>query len=190
MSYLWTDKITDYYYSNPELNTVAVMWTDPDDGLVREHYIMVDEEDEQWRDFVKVVSYEDIDKRTQVRHEEFREQFREAFRDWAGRNEDDINSIDNNKSLEDIMVNFFATYDMENADHKETLFKLKLKIFEEECVKNSESIDKFKNAKTFIRKANSPIEVLLGYMVFTNDAELKMADTENFAVEGVYIPIK
>ena len=55
MSYLWTDKITDYYYSNPELDTVAVLWTDPDDGLVREHYILVDEEDEQWRDFVKVV---------------------------------------------------------------------------------------------------------------------------------------
>jgi hypothetical protein len=42
MSYLWTDKITDYYYSNPELNTVAVLWTDPEDGLTREHYIRVD----------------------------------------------------------------------------------------------------------------------------------------------------
>ena len=69
MSYLWTDKITDYYYSNPELDTVAVLWTDPDDGLTREHYILVDEADEQWRDFVKEVPYEDIDNRTQVRHE-------------------------------------------------------------------------------------------------------------------------
>ena len=80
MSYLWTDKITDYYYSNPELDTVAVMWTDPEDGLTREHYIKVDESDEQWRDFVKEVPYEKIDERTMVRHEEFREQFREAFR--------------------------------------------------------------------------------------------------------------
>jgi len=111
MSYLWTDKITDYYYSNPELDTVAVLWTDPEDNLVREHYIMVDEEDEQWRDFNKEVSYEDIDKRTQVRHEQFREQFREAFRDWAGRNEDDINSIDNNKSLEDVIINFISEFD-------------------------------------------------------------------------------
>ena len=46
MSYLWSDKITDYYYSNPELDTVAVMWTDPEDGLTREHYIKVDETDE------------------------------------------------------------------------------------------------------------------------------------------------
>ena len=55
MSYLWSGKITDYYYSNPESNTVAVLWTDPEDGLTREHYIKVDETDEQWRDFVKEV---------------------------------------------------------------------------------------------------------------------------------------
>jgi len=193
MSYLWTDKITDYYYSNPELNTVAVLWTDPDDNLVREHYIMVDEEDEQWRDFVKEVSYEDIDKRTQVRHEEFREQFREAFRDWAGRNEID-NDADSaggtEKPYEDVVIDFLSTYDKESSEQKEQLFKLKLKIFEQDIVKNAKSSDNFKNAKTFIRKAKSPIEVLLGYMVFANHAELKMVDTEKFEVEGVYIPIK
>ena len=189
MSYLWTDKITDYYYSNPELDTVAVLWTDPDDGLVREHYILVDEEDEQWRDFVKVVSYEDIDKRTQVRHEEFREQFREAFRNWSGENQN-VDQSTQSANFEDIIINFINDFDVTNADQKEQLFKLKLKIFEQDIVKNSESIVKFKNAKTFIRKTNSPIEVLLGYMVFANGAELKLSDSEKFEVEGVYIPIK
>ena len=193
MSYLWTDKITDYYYSNPELNTVAVLWTDPEDNLVREHYIMVDEEDEQWRDFNKEVSYEDIDKRTQVRHEQFREQFREAFRDWAGRNEsnnDGDSAGGTEKPYEDVVIDFLSTYDKESPEQKEQLFKLKLKIFEQDIVKNAKSSDNFKNAKTFIRKAKSPIEVLLGYMVFANHAEIKMVDTEKFEVEGVYIPIK
>ena len=58
MSYLWSGKITDYYYSNPESNTVAVLWTDPEDELTREHYIKVDETDEQWKDFIKEVPYE------------------------------------------------------------------------------------------------------------------------------------
>ena len=208
MSYLWTDKITDYYYSNPELDTVAVLWTDPDDGLTREHYILVDEADEQWREFVKEVSYEDIDKRTRVRHEEFREEFREAFRDWSARNEpnndddnndDDNNEVDNNevdrsggteKPYEDVVIDFLSTYDKESPEQKEQLFKLKLKIFEQDIVKNAKSSDNFKNAKTFIRKAKSPIEVLLGYMVFTNHAEIKMSDTEKYEVEAVYIPIK
>jgi hypothetical protein len=197
MSYLWTDKITDYYYSNPELNTVAVLWTDPEDGLTREHYIRVDEEDEQWRDFVKEVSYEDIDKRTRVRHEQFREQFREAFREWTVRNEeineDDIqntNQSTNTTNIEDVIINFISEFDNTEADQKEKLFKLKLKVFEQDVVKNSGSDDKFKNAKTFIRKADNPIEILLGYMVFTNGAEIKMSDIEKFKVEGVYIPIK
>ena len=202
MSYLWTDKITDYYYSNPELDTVAVLWTDPEDNLVREHYIMVDEEDEQWRDFNKEVSYEDIDKRTQVRHEQFREEFREAFRNYAQRedvsfgdaDETQSTNIDNNiVNIEDIIINLineFDDFDVTNADQKEQLFKLKLKIFEQDIVKSSDSNDKFKNAKTFIRKVENPIDALLGYMVFTNGAELKLSDSEKFEVEGVYVPIK
>jgi hypothetical protein len=191
MSYLWTDKITDYYYSNPELDTVAVLWTDPDDGLVREHYILVDEEDEQWRDFVKVVSYEDIDKRTQVRHEQFREEFREAFRNYAQRDQSEYSeSSEPLEALEDVIVNFINDFDITDTAEKEQLFKLKLKIFDQEVVKNSGTDDKFKTAKTFIRKSQNPIEVLLGYMVFTNGAEIKMTDIEKFEVEGVYIPIQ
>ena len=192
MAYLWSDKVTDYYYSNPELDTVAVMWTDPEDKLTREHYIKVDESDEQWRDFVAEVSYEKINERTMVRHEQFREQFREAFNNYAQTH--DVNqNVDQTiqpANFEDIIINFINDFDVTNAEHKEALFKLKLKVFEQEIVKDSKSADKFKNAKTFIRKSESPVEVLLGYMVFANGAELKMADTEKFTVEGVYIPIK
>ena len=257
MSYLWSDKITDYYYSNPELNTVAVLWTSPDDDLVREHYIMVDEEDEQWRDFIKVVSYEDIDKRTQVRHEQFREQYRESFRDFMSReqesqimeveeiknqtkleyeswkktledkaaaqaeasatqaeeqstalktalkldyeswkqtiedkNPDNILLLDTNIPEDNIFDLFFGLYDEQKEEQKEQLFKLKLKIFEQDIVKNAKKDDRLKNAKTFIRKAKSPMEVLLGYMVFSNTAELTMSEKEKFEVEGVYIPLK
>ena len=202
MAYLWSDKVTDFYYSNPESDTVAVLWTDPDDEVTREHYIKVDEEDEQWRDFVAEFSYEDIDKRTQVRHEQFREEFREAFRNYAQRedvsfgdaDETQSTNIDNNiVNIEDIIINLineFDDFDVTNADQKEQLFKLKLKIFEQDIVKSSDSNDKFKNAKTFIRKVENPIDALLGYMVFTNGAELKLSDSEKFEVEGVYIPIK
>ena len=193
MAYLWSDKVTDYYYSNPELDTVAVMWTDPEDKLTREHYIKVDESDEQWRDFVAEVSYEKIDERTMVRHEQFREQFREAFNSYAQANDQGNQNVDQTiqpANFEDIIINFINDFDVTNAEHKEALFKLKLKVFEQEIVKDSKSADKFKNAKTFIRKSESPVEVLLGYMVFANGAELKMADTEKFTVEGVYIPIK
>ena len=187
MSYLWSDKITDYYYSNPELDTVAVLWTDPEDNLVREHYIKIDESDEQWKDFVKEVPYEKIDERTRAKHEVHREQFRIAFREYSQKYPDEVEIV---KPFEDIIIEFLAGFDKEDSSKKEQLFKLKHKVLEQEIVKNSKSSDKFKNAKTFIRKANTPIEVLLGYMVFTDEAKLKMAVGEKFEVLGVYVPIK
>jgi hypothetical protein len=187
MSYLWSGKITDYYYSNPESNTVAVLWTDPEDGLTREHYIKVDETDEQWKDFIKEVPYEKIDERTRAKHEVHREQFRIAFREYSQKYPDEVEIV---KPFEDIIIEFLAGFDKEDSSKKEQLFKLKHKVLEQEIVKNSKSSDKFKNAKTFIRKANTPIEVLLGYMVFTDEAKLKMAVGEKFEVLGVYVPIK
>lgn len=196
MAYLWEDKIVDYYWSNPELDTVAILWQDPTDELNREHYIKVDESDDQWNDFVKIVPYEKISERTEVRHESFREEFREAFRGWMTRPENnmtEIQYVDRVAETPPIIESVFDTlfkYDSADSIQKEELFKFKLKIFEQEIVKNSKSSVKFKNAKTFIRKAENPLDVLLGYLVFTSDAELKLAPKEKFVVEGVYVPIK
>tara|TARA_Y100001951_G_scaffold95844_1_gene93763 strand:- start:116 stop:706 length:591 start_codon:yes stop_codon:yes gene_type:complete len=195
MAYLWEDKIADYYWSNPELDTVAILWTD-EENISREHYIKVDETDQQWNDFVKIVPYEKINERTEVRHESFREEFREAFRLWMVRPENnmtEIQYVDRPAAplslIENIFDRLFA-YDPQDTAQKEELFKFKLKIFEQEIVKNSKSSDKFKKAKTFIRKAENPLDVLLGYLVFTSEAELKLSPKEKFAVEGVYVPIK
>ena len=196
MAYLWEDKIVDYYWSNPELDTVAILWQDPTDELNREHYIKVDESDDQWNDFVKIVPYEKISERTEVRHESFREEFREAFRGWMTRPENnmtEIKYVDRVAEAPPIIESVFDTlfkYDSADSIQKEELFKFKLKIFEQEIVKNSKSSVKFKNAKTFIRKAENPLDVLLGYLVFTSDAELKLVPKEKFVVEGVYVPIK
>ena len=80
---------------------------------------------------------------------------------------------------------FFGLYDEQNAKQKEQLFKLKLKIFEQDIVKNAKKDDRLKNAKTFIRKAKTPMEVLLGYMVFSNNAELKLDKKKKNEVEEI-----
>jgi hypothetical protein len=118
---------------------------------------LVDEADEQWRDFAKEVSYEDIDKRTQVRHEQFREEFREAFHNYAQRNNVEVESDNDN-----ILLNAMFEFDHENEKHKDILFKLKLKMFEQEVVKKS----KKRTAKTNIRKSETPIEAIKIYSSF------------------------
>mgnify|MGYP007063375668 CR=1 FL=1 len=185
MSYHWSEKITDYYYSNPELDTVSILWKG-DDDLMREHNIKVDESDQQWRDFVSEIPYEEIDRRTNERHEEFREEFRVAFREYAERGNVDLSS-----NSGDLLVDkdFLFKFDPENFNHKENLFKLKLKLFEQVIVADCGSDIKFKHAKTFIRKATTPLDVLLGYQVFLNGADLIKKDKEKFEVEGIYVPL-
>jgi hypothetical protein len=149
MAYLWSDKITDYYYSNPELDTVAVLWTDPEDNLVREHYIKIDESDEQWKDFVKEVSYEKIDERTRAKHEVHREEFRKAFNNYAsGRNIELIDPIS--------AYSFMLDYDENDPKQLENLFKLKLTIFNTTKIKESVDFE----LKTSIRKAKTPKDTL------------------------------
>ena len=137
MAYLWSDKITDYYWSNPELDTVAIAWTDPDDGLTREHYIMVDETDQQWNDFVKEVPYEKINERTENRHEQFREQFREAFRDWMTRDENNMT------------VQYKTVYeDRETVVEKEVAVEVEVeKIVETETIKTQTIISYYESTK-------------------------------------------
>ena len=53
-------------------------------------------------------------------------------------------------------------FDPDNYQHKEELFKLKLKMFEQDVVKNS----KAKTKKTAIRKAETPAEAISAYNTF------------------------
>ena len=59
-------------------------------------------------------------------------------------------------------LNIVFDFDPENNDHKEVLFKLKLKMFEQEEVKSSRK----RTAKTEIRKAETPAEAIKAYAKF------------------------
>jgi hypothetical protein len=63
MAYFWENKITDVVYTNANLDTVKILWKD-DMNIYREHYLKVDEEDEQFQALLEVTSYEDIEGRT------------------------------------------------------------------------------------------------------------------------------
>ena len=125
MAYLWSEKIVDFYYSNPELDTVAVLWED-EEGLTREHYIKVDETDEQWRDFVAICPYDAINARTETRHEHFREEFREAFRLWTDRPENNMTAETQYTPVNESIHDFILNYDLKEFNI--TVRKLKIVI--------------------------------------------------------------
>ena len=157
----FSGRIVEAYYSNPELNTVAVMWSDGERN--REYYINVDEEDDQFQALLKEWSYESLDECTRNRNEATRQEFRDAFHNYATDNNlyqhgnPDGRRVETRADL-DIIFDF----DPDNYQHKEELFKLKLKMFEQDAVKNS----KAKTKKTAIRKAETPAEAISAYNTF------------------------
>ena len=82
MAYFWTDKIHSVRYSNQEMNAVVVLWGDDNDSL-REHHLAVDMEDQQFRDLLKEVTWDQIEEQTQAQHEIHRQEFRDAFQRYA-----------------------------------------------------------------------------------------------------------
>jgi len=154
-------RIVEAYYANAELDTVQIMWSDGEKN--REYHLKVDENDDQFQALLKEYSYESLDETTRAKNEAGRQLFRDAFHRYAMQNnmfssgELPQNSEEFQGSL-DLMFEF----DPENDEQKEALFKLKLKIFEQEEVKKSRK----KKAKTDIRKAETPIEAIVAYHSF------------------------
>lgn len=192
MAYFWEDKISDVVYSNPELDTVKILWKDEDD-VYREHYLKVDEEDEQFQALLGVTSYEDIELRTKAANDIVRQEFKDAFNDYAKRHGLAFESGSNVGTDGDPFnhygefFRFFNDYDIDDADHKERLFGLKLYIFEQQYVKDAGTSEKVKEGKTVIRKALKPIQALAAAELFRNeDAEIHKDDEGN--ITGVFVP--
>jgi hypothetical protein len=184
MAYFWTDKIADVTYTNPELDTVKILWKD-DMNIYREHYLKVDEEDEQFQALLEVTSYEDIEGRTKDANDIVRQEFKDAFDRYAERSGLYTGSDPVERNAE--IFSFFSNFDFESAEDKERLFSLKLSIFEKPEVKDSDTSERSKNAKTAIRKASSPIEILALYQVFRNEnTEIHKDDEGN--ITGVFVP--
>lgn len=191
MAYFWTDKIADVTYTNAELDTVKILWKDEDD-IYREHYLKVDEEDEQFQALLEVTSYEDIEGRTKAANDIVRQEFKDAFDRYAERT-NMYSNIGNVGTDGDPFMDyyqffhFFNDYDVDDAEHKERLFGLKLYIFDQEYVKDSGTSERSKEAKTTVRKALKPIQALAAAELFRNeDAEIHKDDEGN--ITGVFVP--
>jgi hypothetical protein len=191
MAYFWEDKIADVTYTNAELDTVKILWKDEDD-VYREHYLKVDEEDEQFQALLEVTSYEDIEGRTKAANDIVRQEFKDAFDRYAERT-NMYSNIGNDGTDGDPFMDyyqffhFFNDYDVDDAEHKERLFGLKLYIFDQEYVKDSETSERSKEAKTTVRKALKPIQALAAAELFRNeDAEIHKDEEGN--IIGVFVP--
>ena len=181
---VFSGKIVDAYFSNPELTTVELLYEadekQQEAGVeLIAHHLQVDEEDSQFQDLLKEWSYEQIDEATKARNEQYRDEFRMAFHNYAM--EHDLyghGNPDENKALLDHSIlksegktdpdlvqgslNMLFEFDIEDKVHKEDLFKLKLKMFEQPKVEKSKS----QKLKADLRKSSTPMEAIAVYTKF------------------------
>ena len=174
-------QIVEAYYTDPELKHICIVYnyTVPDDGVHTDrdgnpnggqiattvYNIMIeDKEDARLLALLEEFSWEAIDECTRTRHENHRQEFRDAFHRYATENNMYGHGLDSGGNQDESQgsLNIVFDFDPENNDHKEVLFKLKLKMFEQEEVKSSRK----RAAKTEIRKANTPVEAIKAYAKF------------------------
>mgnify|MGYP006123352701 FL=1 len=178
-------KVVEVYYINNELTALEIVYnyTVPDDGEtvidggVHEnggeelqttyHISPVEPDDARMKALLEEFPWESIDECTRAKLEVDRQVFRDAFHRYAKENNlyQETKETQETQETQEITeesqgsLDILFDFDAENADHKEVLFKLKLKIFEQESVKNS----KKRKAKTEIRKAENPVEAIKAY---------------------------
>jgi hypothetical protein len=174
-------KIIEAYYTSPELDNILIIYNYevPDDGVhtaadgvtpnggeivATEYNISVEEGGDRLAALLEEFSYEAIDECTRNRNENHRQEFRDAFHRYATQNNMYGHGLDAGQNQDESQgsLNIIFDFDSENTEHKEVLFKMKLKMFEQDVVKNS----KKRKAKTEIRKAETPLEAIKAYASF------------------------
>ena len=173
-------QIVEAYYTDPELKHICIVYNYkvPEDGVHTDrdgnpnggqidttvYNIMIeDKEDARLLALLEEFSWEAIDECTRARHENHRQEFRDALHRYATENNMyghglDAISRDETQGSLDILFN----YDPDNSEHKEALFKLKLRMFETPEVKDSRK----KKAKAEIRKSDTPVQAVKAFASF------------------------
>ena len=159
--FAFSGRIVEAYYTNPELDTVEIMWSDGE--VNRSYYLKVDENDDQFKALLSEYSYENLDESTRARNESQRQVFRDAFNRYALQNNMfSTGELPQNPEEFQGSLDLLFEFDPDDDGQKEALFKLKLKIFEQEKVKNSKS----KVNKAAIRKSTTPLEAISAFAKF------------------------
>tara|TARA_B100000927_G_scaffold93091_2_gene75141 strand:- start:3867 stop:4337 length:471 start_codon:yes stop_codon:yes gene_type:complete len=150
--------IVDAYFTNDKRTHLQTMWREESTGIVRPHNINVEEDPDQYNKFLSEynVSVDDLHERTFLRIKEMRESYEQQIIKIAKR-EKLIEDTENQDAF-DVFTNYLFS---KNADN-ESLFKLKLLIFEQEHVKNSEN----RALKGKLRKAKTITEIIARYNEF------------------------
>ena len=154
---IFSGKIIEAYYANPDNDTVEVIYNDGDKAS--NCYVPVDHENDLYKSLIKEYSSEQISQSTLNRNSLYAKQ----VRDLVNAQKSAIENKTNKTNIEDF-ANSIINFNSKNKFDLDTMFALKVRIFEEQKVKDS----KDKELKSKIRTSKSPLDILHYYRELMN----------------------
>lgn len=156
------DKIIEAYFTNNEKSTMCAVYRSTDEKgkeIAVEHHLTVDPDDYYYQELMKELTIEEIEEHTQKRLNVFTEDLKKLVKRWSMAEPKDWDPKSVDKVVNHRMIKFIFDFDKDDKQQQELMFRMKLRIFEKDAVKDSKNQD----AKGLIRKAEEPVDVILAY---------------------------
>ena len=148
---IFSGNIIEAYYANSDNDTIEVIYKQGEKAI--NHFLKVDYNNQDFKDLIAEYDTDRIAGSTIARNRNYARQLSELVN--AG-----IQSrTDKNEKVKVTMDDFIDTiinFDNKNEQCNEILFALKVKLFENDIVKNSTD----KDTKSLLRSAKTPVEAI------------------------------
>ena len=155
---IFSGKIIEAYYANPDNDTVEVIYKDGDKAS--NCYVPVDNENDLYKSLIKEYSSEQISQSTLNRNKLYAKQ----VRDLVFAQKTALVNQKHKTNIEDF-VNILINFNGDIKEHLDVMFQLKVRIFEQDTIKKSSN----KELKSKIRTSKTPLEILYYYKELMND---------------------
>lgn len=150
-------KIIEAYFTNNEKDTICIMWRNGEE--LSEFYIPVDPDAYYFKTLIEEIPLEEIEEHTQKRQKVIMEDMRELVRRFALSEPKDLDQKSIDKIVNQRIENVITKFDPKDKIQSELLFRIKLRLFDTDDVKNSKNVD----GKSMLRKAENPLDAILAY---------------------------
>ena len=146
---VFSGKIIEAYYANSDNDCVEVIYKQDDKAI--NHYLKVDFNNQDFKDLIEEYDTDKIAASTIARNRQYAKQLSDMV-DQGIKSKTDVKQRVSVEEYIDSMLNFNSS-DKQSA---ETLFALKVKIFEQDKVKSCND----KDLKSSLRSAKTPVDLI------------------------------
>ena len=146
---VFSGKIIEAYYANSDNDCVEVIYKQDDKAI--NHYLKVDFNNQDFKDLIEEYDTDKIAASTIARNRQYAKQLSDMI-DQGIKSKTDVKQRVSIEEFIDSMLNFNSS-DKQSA---ETLFALKVKVFENDKVKSCND----KDLKSSLRSAKTPVDLI------------------------------